>query len=128
MHHSKHFTLDEARQLLSEIKPLVERMVDLKKILSRKRYDIYKHQYFGGTGPNGTGELPPEMDLLVDTIKKISYRGVLIKSIDDGLIDFPSFTKNSEEIYLCWMYGEDEIGFWHRIETGFQGRRSINEL
>jgi hypothetical protein len=126
--HSKHFTLDEANDLLDKYKPELEIMVELKKKLDKKGYDVYNHQYFGGAGPNGTGSFPPEMEKLIDIIKRVSAEGILVKGLDNGLIDFPHFRNNGEEVYLCWQYGEGEILYWHRIADGFAGRRNINEL
>jgi hypothetical protein len=31
-------------------------------------------------------------------------------------------------VLLCWKVGEDEIAFWHDLEEGFAGRRSIDDL
>jgi hypothetical protein len=90
--HSRHFTLEEANSLLDEIKPMLETMISLKKKLDKKDkkgYDVYNHQYFGGSGPNGKGVFPDEMERLVEIVKKISSDGILIKGIDNGLIDFP---------------------------------------
>jgi hypothetical protein len=29
-------------------------------------------------------------------------------------------------VYLCWQLGEDGIGFWHDLESGFAGRRPLS--
>jgi hypothetical protein len=126
--HEKHFTIDEAQDLVDELRMLVEQMVKLKQELDAMGYDIYHHQYFGGSGPNGTGAFPEQMDELVAAVKLIHSKGVLIKDIDQGLMDFPHIRANGEEVYLCWKLGEERIGFWHRIEDGFAGRRGIAEL
>ncbi len=126
--HSRHFTLEEANTVLDEIKPMVESMINLKKRLDKKGFDVYNHQYFGGSGPNGKGAFPDEMERLIEIVKKISSDGVLIKGIDNGLIDFPHLRKDGEEVYLCWKFGEGEIVYWHSIPEGFSGRRNINEL
>jgi hypothetical protein len=128
MLHGKHFSLNEANMLLISLKPLVSSMLELKKQLDTQGYDIYRHEYFGGVGPNGTGEFPKEMEELVEIVKKIASEGVQIKSIDNGLLDFPFIRRNGEEVYLCWKEGEAEIMFWHRIPEGFTGRRNIDEL
>ncbi len=72
MLHKKHFTLNEANRMLGIIRPLIEKMSGLKKILDEQGYDIFRHQYFGGIGPNGTGEFPKEMEELVEIVKKDS--------------------------------------------------------
>jgi hypothetical protein len=126
--HSRHFTLEEANNILDEIKPIVEEMIGLKKRLDSKGYDVYNHQYFGGSGPNGKGTFPEEMERLVELVRDISKREILLKSIDRGLIDFPHIRTNGDEVYLCWSFGEGEIAYWHSIPEGFPGRRNINEL
>ena len=128
MVHDKHFTLGEAERMLQLIKPSVKRMIELKKILDDRGYDIFRHQFFGGIGPNGTGVFPKEMEELVEIVRKITNYGVQVKGVDNGLLDFPHIRRNGEEVYLCWMQGEDHIRFWHTIPGGFAGRKSISEL
>lgn len=126
--HKKHFTLDHARRILAQVAPLVEEMVSLKRELDEQGYDIYRHQYFGGSGPNGERFFPAELERLVDIAHSIEGKGVLIKGLDEGLIDFPHIRSNGEEVYLCWKIGERDIQYWHRIPNGFAGRRSVSEL
>ena len=128
MQYARHFTLNEANMMLVTLKPLVEQLIELKSVLDKQGYDIYRHSYFGGLGPNGTGEFPKEMEELVTIVKKIASGGVQIKSIDNGLLDFPHVRRNGEEVFLCWKNGEAEIKFWHEIEGGFAGRKKIDEL
>lgn len=128
MLHNIHFSLEEANRLLESIKDSVKELVELKRELDRKRYNILKHQFFGGIGPNGTGEFPPELEHLVEIMKHISSMGILIKGIENGLLDFPHLRANGEEVYLCWKLGEDQINYWHTIPEGFAGRKSIDEL
>jgi hypothetical protein len=126
--HSLHFTLDHARWTLQSIIPLVNELVSLKRDLDDRGYDIYRHQYFGGSGPNGERFFPEELVRIVEIARDIEHRGILIKGFEDGLIDFPHIRSNGEEVYLCWKLGEKDIFFWHRIPDGFAGRRPISEL
>jgi hypothetical protein len=128
MIHNKHFGLEEARELLPGIILKITRIVDLKKTLDEKGYDILKHQFFGGFGPNGTGRFPSELEELVKIFKDVTKDGILIKDINSGLIDFPHLRKNGEEVYLCFLLGEKDITYWHRTGDGFAGRREIDEL
>lgn len=126
--HSKHFSLNEARAHLAETAPLVEELVSLKQKLDERGYDIHRHQYFGGSGPDGEKVYPFEVERLVAVAQELDSRGILIKDLDQGLIDFPHVRENGEEVYLCWKLGEKDIGYWHRIPDGFAGRRGIEEL
>jgi hypothetical protein len=126
--HSKHFTVEEAQTILTGILSKVEKIVSLKQILDIKGFDIYKHQYYGGMGPNGERYFPSELEELVEIAKDFEAKGVIIKSLNEGLIDFPHIRSNSEEVYLCWKLGEERIGFWHSLSAGFAGRKPLSDL
>lgn len=128
MFHQKHFSLPEARKLLPQIKILLSNIVQLKNKLDERGYDIYQHQYFGGIGPNGTGKFPEDLEELIKLIHKISEKGIIIKGIDNGLIDFPHIRNDGEEVYLCYLLGEENIDYWHSIRDGFSGRKNIENL
>ena len=126
--HAKHFTLDEARNELTSVHAAASRMVELKKSLDLMGWDIFRHRYFGGRGPNGDGSFPKEMEYLVEIVKSLDERGIVVKGIGEGLIDFPHLRENGEEVYLCWKVGEDDILYWHTIPDGYTGRKSIKQL
>ena len=128
MLHKIHFTLESARIKVIELKDKLQKLVTLKKKLDESGYDVYRHEYFGGAGPNGTGKFPKDMEDLVVIVREISKYGILIKDLNKGLIDFPCIRKTGEEVYLCYLYGEDTIKYWHSIEEGFAGRKHIEEL
>ena len=58
------------------------------------------------------------------SIEILESTGVMIKSIEQGLLDFPS-KRFDEEVCLCWKHGETEIKFWHERDSGFMGRKPI---
>ncbi len=125
--HEKHFTIEDAKNLLEQIKPLVARMIELKRILDVKGYDIYQHRYFTGS-PNGEKTHPPELEELVALVERVESMGALVKGIEQGLIDFPHIRRNGQEVYLCWKYGEETIRYWHTVSEGFMGRKPIEEI
>ena len=57
-------------------------------------------------------------------IEILESTGVMIKSIEQCLLDFPSKRFN-DEVCLCWKHGETEIKFWHEKDSGFMGRKPI---
>jgi hypothetical protein len=52
--------------------------------------------------------------------------GAEVKSIDEGLLDFPAYIEG-QPAYWCWRAGEDDIRWWHPRDTGFAGRRAIED-
>jgi hypothetical protein len=61
---------------------------------------------------------------LYKSIEQLENIGVIIKSVDEGLLDFPSM-RFDEEVWLCWRDGEPEIKFWHSKQEGFMGRKPL---
>ena len=59
-----------------------------------------------------------------ESVEILENTGVVVKSIEQGLLDFPS-KRFDEEVCLCWKYGETEIKFWHEKDSGFMGRKPV---
>ena len=59
------------------------------------------------------------------SIEELEKTGVVLKGLEEGLLDFPS-KKFDDEIWLCWKEGETEIKFWHEKDVGFNGRKPIS--
>jgi len=59
-----------------------------------------------------------------EAVEILENTGVSVKSIEQGLLDFPS-KRFDEEVWLCWKYGETEIKFWHEKDSGFIGRKPV---
>ena len=69
-------------------------------------------------------ELNTAVSNLYKAIEQLESTGVMIKDVDQGLLDFPS-KRFDEEVWLCWKAGEDEIKFWHAKDEGFMGRKPL---
>ena len=127
------FTPDEANAALSELRPLVEAMVEGKRALdeAQERRDDVAQRIAGNGGgipPAELGALETAVEeaakTLAETIGEIQAMGVLVKDLDAGLVDFPA-KRHGEDILLCWRLGEDEVAFWHGPEDGYAGRRPL---
>jgi hypothetical protein len=86
----------------------------------------------GVLSPAGQAAVTKLMETLHFNSKQFEERlaslfesGAHLKDLDTGLIDFYS-RRGKELIFLCWKEGEDEIGHWHSLEGGFQGRQSLD--
>jgi hypothetical protein len=65
-----------------------------------------------------------EADAIAACAEEINAAGAQIKSLEEGLLDFPS-RRDDEDVLLCWKLGEDEIGYWHGVDEGFAGRKPL---
>jgi hypothetical protein len=129
----RHFTPEEANAELGEIRPLVEKMVASRaahlEALARQEELEGRIRGNGGGIPPATladaaAEVEREARDLARAVDEIAERGVEVKDVDEGLVDFPAL-RRGETVLLCWKLGEDEIEYWHTVEDGFAGRRPL---
>jgi hypothetical protein len=57
-------------------------------------------------------------------LSDIAGRGIQIKDLDRGLVDFPHL-RNGREVFLCWELEDDDIEFWHDLDAGYPGRERL---
>jgi hypothetical protein len=126
--HEKHFSLPEAEEVLARVRPQIERMAEAARRLREQGFDVHQRQYRPGFHPDTQGPYPPTFLELVHVAQQLHTEGIMIKGLEDGLIDFPHLRADGEEVYLCWKVGEEELAYWHSLYEGFAGRRPLNEL
>lgn len=127
----KHFTLEDANHALVFVKPIVLdiqeiwlRLVDAKKTLeslvasgrSLTEPDLQKMEV----------EIDKNFKKIERFMKELEQVGCLFKDFSRGLVDFPTFYKNTE-VYLCWHVDEEAISCWHQHDSGFDGRKDVDE-
>ena len=129
----REFTLEEANAAVAELRPVVARMVEHGRKLAEAQRE--QRQLVTRIAGNGGDMQPSDLRELAETIQReadaiaacaeeINGAGAQIKSLEEGLLDFPS-RRDGEEVLLCWRLGEDEIGYWHGLDEGFAGRRPL---
>lgn len=60
-------------------------------------------------------------------VSLIHEAGIILRDLETGLVDFPALHME-REVYLCWKSGESTVEHWHETDTGYAGRRRLNEL
>ncbi len=122
------FTLAEAQSLLPRLRTLLEELSQEWKRMSELNPEIQKardNAPLNGYSKFGV-EYVESVSHLMSLIHEIKDMGVLLKDADKGLCDFP-YIKGGRMVYLCWQLGEDTIQYWHDVETGFAGRKPLDE-
>jgi hypothetical protein len=125
--HGRHYTLDEASELLPHVVGLLERMRAARDRLG----DREAREALSEAGPtNGGGDPGRTVSSgfleLRDSMAELRELEVVLRDLDRGLLDFPSL-RDGREMYLCWQEGEDAIEYWHEPETGFAGRQPLDD-
>jgi len=129
------FSLREANALLSTLNEEFTRARQLRDELMGLQQKLQE----AGRGIEGPDvvvdpEAPPAVQRLQaravrligklrDLLHEVAELGVEVKAAD-GLVDFRS-KLHGRTVYLCWKYGEERVGYFHELDTGFAGRRPL---
>ena len=121
----KHYTLDEARALLPQVRGWLQRLNELRLDL-----DLFDKRLTSlmSPGQDVGGDLVNRwirtLAGMQEVLGEFQRRQIQIKDVERGLIDFPAII-GGKEVFLCWEQDEDDIEFWHDLDTGFAGREHL---
>ena len=122
----KHYTLEEARALLPQVQVWLANLRRLRDLL-QKAGERTAHLIAGGADAGG-GSVNAQLKTYADfsaALREFRRRDIQIKDLDRGLLDFPAVI-GGREVFLCWEEGEDDIEFWHDLDTGYAGREKLS--
>jgi hypothetical protein len=127
------FTLEEANELVPFLKDAFQRLAPAQEELTTMRERLLGLQRQRRSNGSSSSEsessrLQDELDRLVrrleETLEEITDRGIIVRDVASGLVDFPSL-REGREVYLCWISGEDRIEYWHETDRGFAHRQPL---
>ncbi len=126
------FTPDEANSALDQVRPLAERMVELRARLGEleeEQREVVRIVAGNGSGEGVGDARTPEFAKLArelqDVVEELTSIGIQLKDADTGLLDFPA-VREGEDVLLCWSVGEPAVEWWHGLEDGYAGRQRID--
>jgi hypothetical protein len=119
------WTLDEATSALPEVRVLVHRLRELVRVARQRGEHARGNGAASGNGQaHGGGGTSAELRTVLDDL---TGRGIVVRDPERGLIDFPARSPSGRDYLLCWLDGEDAIGWWHWADAGFAGRTPLSE-
>jgi hypothetical protein len=120
------FTLRQANKAL----PLVSRVVR-DVVNTHERATQLQAKLESTTGGKESGAIKEQLDYslerLQEYVDELTSIGVELKDYETGLIDFPG-RHQGRDVCLCWRLGEEVVGHWHELHTGFSGRQTTETL
>jgi hypothetical protein len=66
----------------------------------------------------------PSADLLRALLDHLESLGIVVRDLDEGLVDFPTL-RGGELAWLCWKLSDGDLGYWHTTREGFASRRPL---
>ncbi len=129
------YSIDDANERLADVAPLLERLAAQREDLIRLRD---RAVMVGSGGPSDEGGDDAELrrlrlrmqgiiDQMQAAVSRIDALDIVLRDIETGLIDFPALVAG-RQVWLCWRLGEDAVGYWHELDTGFASRQPLADL
>lgn len=113
-------TFDRLNASMERLESLRSRLGDLQRERQRQNGTFQQH--------NEIEQMQAEVERMGDELRglvdEITEAGIIIRDISRGLVDFPHM-REGREVYLCWIGGEESIGFWHDTDRGFMHREPL---
>lgn len=134
---NKIFTLSEANALLPQLK---EDLLKLQTMttefeeqyleLQNKKAEYERSPFRKEDAQDPFFEAESQLEFMRIEVKLLienfNRKGVQLKMINPGLLDFPSVLEG-KEVLICWKQGEEQITHFHGYDEGFMGRKKHPE-
>jgi hypothetical protein len=132
-------TLPELRQILETLRGQRADLIQLRDLVLERQSPVEAGTEFGSGSSRGSDDEPDDelrlirlrMQGLIDQMQagvaRIDGLGITLRDIESGLVDFPALA-SGRQIWLCWRLGEEEVGWWHELTTGFSERQPLIDL
>jgi hypothetical protein len=126
MLHQRHYTAEQANEIVPVVRALVRRLQDAKRTLTAEGFDTgfaaLAEVSGGAYGGRTRAEAVVSAALGFQDLEELD---LVVRDLEAGLIDFPAL-RSGREVYLCWHVDEPEVGHWHAAETGYPGRLPLD--
>lgn len=121
----RHFSVESVNALLPGLRTAVEMVAE-----ATVQLESLAPRLFGRGRPDSDTVVPPAYFAATLAVQRgleaIQEMGGEVKDHRQGLVDFRSL-KDGQEVYLCWVLGEEKVTFWHDLHAGFAGRTAITD-
>ncbi|HET6214275.1 MAG TPA: DUF2203 domain-containing protein [Micromonosporaceae bacterium] len=114
-------TLAEAQAELAALRVPLDEFLDLRADLAELRADLHRD----GSSPHGGLADAKAMEArLYGELEHFASTGAQVKGFAPILLDWPG-ERAGQPVLWCWLEGEQDIGWYHRLDCGFAGRRRL---
>jgi hypothetical protein len=112
-------TLAQAREALAALRPRIDDFLAARADLAELKADLAER----GVSPLGALADAKALEArLYADLEHFGANDVQVKGFAPLLLDFPG-DLNGIAVLWCWLEGDADIEFYHRVDTGFAGRR-----
>lgn len=123
----RRFTLAQANSTLPLVRRIVNDIVQAHGAALQAQAELEQKPTADAARKEAQRHLEQAMMRIEDCVDELTEVGCDLKDYRIGLIDFIGRHKG-HDICLCWKLGEEQVGYWHELNTGFAGRQPVSTL
>jgi hypothetical protein len=114
-------TLAAARGVIEGLRPHIDAYLLARADFAELRADLTTT---GASPHGGLAEAKALEARMHAAMERFTGMGVQIKGFAPLLLDLPG-ERDGVPVLWCWLEGDADIGWYHRLDTGFAGRRPV---
>jgi hypothetical protein len=116
------FTVTEARAELARLRPVLDELVAVRADAAELAAAL---RTAGTTTPlGGLPEWKAAQARLDELMTQVQETGAELRGFAPLLVDFAA-DLDGVPVQLCWLEGDPDLGWYHRSDLGFAGRRRL---
>ena len=129
------FSIAEVNALLPALSQLVAEQLLEQSVIEQGLGELTRLTGSSPTTLRAATDDPPEVERRKRELRqrisryeagwrKVQSWGGVVKDPRAGLVDFYGRIEG-KLVWLCWRYGEESVGYYHDLDSGYAGRRPL---
>jgi hypothetical protein len=118
------YSVEEANAVLDDLRERIVRIREARQTMLRGAELVKERVATDGGGAHGGRGYWEAQSVLRAEIERLAAEDIVLRDPETGLVDFPG-EREGRRVWLCWRLGEDRVGHWHELESGFIGRKPL---
>jgi len=115
------YTVEQARAALASLQPIIADLIATRADTAELAAAV---QHGAETSLGGLPELKAAQARFDELLSKLAAADLQIKGLAPLLLDFPA-DLDGVPVLLCWLEGDPDLAWYHRVDLGFPGRRRL---
>lgn len=118
------YTVEEADAILDELRERLIRVREARAVMFESARLVDERTERDGGGAAASPGYWTAQATLKEEVEWLAERDIALRDPETGLVDFPG-ERDGRRVWLCWRLGEERVGHWHELGSGFLGREPL---
>ena len=118
------YSLDEANAMLPDLRERLTLIRDARRVVIATSTLVKDRVAADGGGVAGEPAYFEAVRTLRAELEHLAEIDVVLRDPESGLLDFLGEVEG-RRVWLCWRLGEERVGHFHELDSGFAARKPL---